>query len=41
MEESVPLVLCDPGEEGAARAAGFEALPWPGFLARNPSGVQC
>jgi len=25
--KGVPLVLCDPGEEGAARAAGFKALP--------------
>jgi predicted AAA+ superfamily ATPase len=27
-----PLVLCDPGEESVARAAGFDAAAWPDFL---------
>ena len=27
-----PLVLCDPGEEGVARGAGFDACAWPDFL---------
>ncbi len=32
-----PLVLCDPGEEKVARAAGFSALAWSDYLANIPS----
>jgi hypothetical protein len=27
-----PLVLCDPGQEGPARSAGFTAVAWTEFL---------
>ena len=30
--EFSPLVICDPGEEEPAEAAGFRSIPWPDYL---------
>ena len=27
-----PLVICDPGAEEPAEAAGFRSIPWPDYL---------
>lgn len=33
-----PVVLCDPGEEGPAEAAGFHAVSWHDYLLRGLAG---